>query len=173
MGDEAQIGQGGIVGELGSTRVGSEAHIQQVIVQVQAELETLLKQRAEIVKRIGTIRQTIVGLANVFGEETLGPELMELIDRRPQERQTGFTKTCRIVLMEAERPLTAQEVCHHIRQRSAALLARHKDPLASVTTVLNRLANYGEAHFTLNEKDRRAWQWVSERGSTSGAQAQR
>jgi hypothetical protein len=41
--------------------------VEQVIVQVQAELETLLKQRAEIVKRIGTIRQTIVGLANVRG----------------------------------------------------------------------------------------------------------
>jgi hypothetical protein len=142
--------------------------VEQVIVQVQAGLEALLKQRAEIVKRIGTVRQTIVGLVNVFGEETLGPDLMELVDRRPRERQTGFTKTCRIVLMEAERPLTAQEVCQHIRRRNPALLARHKDPLASVTTVLNRLANYGEACFSLNEKGRRAWQWVSERGPTLG-----
>jgi len=139
------------------------AHVQQVIAQVHAELDALLRHRAEIVKRIGTIRQTIVGLANVFGEEALGPELMELVDRRPQERQTGFTKTCRLVLMEAQRPLTAREVCLCIRQRSPALLARHKDPLASVTTVLNRLANYGEASFTLNEKERRTWQWVSER----------
>ena len=55
-------------------------------------------------------------LANVLGEGTLDPELMELVDHRPQERQTGFTKTCLVVLMEADRPLTAQ------------------DPLASVTT---------------------------------------
>lgn len=158
------------MGELASARVGNEAHVEQVIGQVQAELETLLKQRAEIVKRIGTIRQTIVGLVNVFGEETLGPGLMELVNRRPQERRTGFAETCRIVLMEAERPLTAQEVCQHIRQ-NPALLARHKDPLASVTTVLNRLASYGEARFTLNEKDRRAWQRVSERGPTLGVQA--
>jgi len=27
----------------------------------------------------------------------------------------------------------------------ATVLARHKDPLASVTTVLNRLVDYGEA----------------------------
>ena len=162
--------KGGIVGDLGSSRVGSEAHVEQVIVQVHAELETLLKQRAEIVKRIGTIRQTIVGLANVFGEDTLGPELMGLVDRKPQERQTGFTKTCRIVLMEAEHPLTAQEVCQHIRQRNPALLARHKDPLASVTTVLNRLASYGEARFSLNEKERRVWQWISEAGNNGHAQ---
>jgi hypothetical protein len=145
--------------------VGSEAHEEQAIVQLQAELESLLKQRAEIVKRIGTIRQTIMGLANVFGEGTLGPEIMELVDHRQQERQTGFTKTCRVVLMEANRPLTAQEVCQHIRERNPALLARHKDPLASVTTVLNRLASYGEARFVLNEKDRRAWQWVTDRTS--------
>jgi len=153
-----------------AARLGSEAHLEQVIVQVQAELETLLKQRAEIVKRIGTIRQTIVGLANVFGEDTVGPELMELVDRRPQERQTGFTKTCRIVLMQAERPLTAPEVCRQIRLRNPELLARHKDPLASVTTVLNRLANYGEARFSLNEKERRTWQWVSEKGAVPEAQ---
>jgi hypothetical protein len=139
--------------------------VEQVIVQLQAELESLLKQRAEIVKRIGTIRQTIMGLANVFGEGTLGPEIMELVDHRQQERQTGFTKTYRVVLMEANRPLTAQEVCQHIRERNPALLARHKDPLASVTTVLNRLASYGEARFVLNEKDRRAWQWVTDRTS--------
>jgi hypothetical protein len=155
------------VSELASARGDSEVHVEQVIVQVQAELELLLKQRAEIVKRIGTIRQTIVGLANVFGEDTLGPELMELVDRRPQERQTGFTKTCRIVLMEAQRPLTAQEVCQHIRLRNPGLLERHKDPLASVTTVLNRLANYGEARYSLNEKERRAWQWVSEKDAAS------
>ena len=150
------------MGELASARVGNEAHVEQVIVQVQAELETLLRQRAEIVKRIGSIRQTIVGLANVFGEDTLGPKLMELVDRKPQQRQTGFTKTCRVVLMEANRPLTAQEVCRQIRERDPALLARHKDPLASVTTVLNRLASYGEARYALNEKDRRAWQWVTD-----------
>ena len=84
----------GIAGELASARVESAAHVEQVIVQVQAELESLLKQRAEIVERIGTIRHAIVGLANVFGEGTLSPELMELVDHRPQERQTGFTKTC-------------------------------------------------------------------------------
>ncbi|HUJ95768.1 MAG TPA: hypothetical protein VLW84_10925 [Terriglobales bacterium] len=151
------------MGDLAAARGGGEAHIERVITQVHAELEDLLKKRAEIVKRIGTIRQTIVGLANVFGEGALGPELLELIDRRPQERQTGFTKACRIVLMEAQRPLTAREVCRLIGQRNPALLARHKDPLASVTTVLNRLANYGEARFVLNQQERRTWQWVSDR----------
>jgi hypothetical protein len=42
-----------------------------------------------------------------------------------------------------------------------ALLARHKDPMASVTTVLNRLVEYGEAQPVL-ANGRRAWQWVAD-----------
>ena len=40
-------------------------------------------------------------------------------------------------------PLTCQQVCDDIRHRNPALLAKHKDALASVNTVLNRLAKYG------------------------------
>ncbi len=42
-------------------------------------------------------------------------------------------------------------------------MQRHKDPLASVTTVLNRLAEYGEAQSVVRENGRRAWVWASER----------
>jgi hypothetical protein len=42
------------------------------------------------------------------------------------------------------------------------LMARHKDPMASVTTVLNRLVAYGEAKAVVLENGRRAWQWVAD-----------
>jgi hypothetical protein len=42
------------------------------------------------------------------------------------------------------------------------VLARHKDPLASVTTVLNRLVDYGEARSLSNDRGRRVWEWISE-----------
>jgi len=64
--------------------------------------------------------------------------------------------------MEAEKPLGAREVCDQIQQRMPPILIRHKDPLASVTTVLNRLVEYGEARTVLRENGRRAWQWVSD-----------
>jgi hypothetical protein len=41
-------------------------------------------------------------------------------------------------------------------------LLRHKDPLASVTTVLNRLVEYGEARTVVRENGRRAWEWVAD-----------
>ena len=45
------------------------------------------------------------------------------------------------------------------------LLAHHKDPLASVNTVLNRLATYGEARIVMNERGKRAWEWATERAA--------
>ena len=121
-----------------------------------------MKQRAEIMKRIGTVKQTIVGLANLFGDEVLNDDLLELVDRKGSGRQPGFTKACRMVLMESDRPLGAREVCEQIQRRLPPVLLRHKDPLASVTTVLNRLVEYGEARAVVRDNGRRAWQWVAD-----------
>src|ERR1700745_4478752 len=119
-----------------------EPHVQEVVKAAHEELRQLMRQRAEVMKRIGTVKQTIVGLANLFGDDVLNDELLELVDRKTNGRQPGFTKACRMVLMEADRPLGAREVCELIQQKIPPILSRHKDPLASVTTVLNRLVGY-------------------------------
>ena len=158
------VGKTGITGGSGLRSVSGsgDPHVQEVLKSAHDELRSLLKQRAEIMKRIGTVKQTIVGLANMFGDEVLNEELLELVDRKSNGRQPGFTKACRMVLMEAGRPLGAREVCEHIQEKVPPVLLRHKDPLASVTTVLNRLVDYGEARTVVKENGRRAWQWVSE-----------
>jgi hypothetical protein len=140
----------------------NDPHVQQVIKAAHDELRQLMRQRAEVMKRIGTVKQTIVGLANLFGDDVLNEELLELVDRKSSGRQPGFTKACRMVLMEAARPLGAREVCEQIQQRIPPVLLRHKDPLASVTTVLNRLVEYGEAKAVVKENGRRAWEWVAD-----------
>jgi hypothetical protein len=144
-----------------------EVPIQQVVKAAHDELRTLMLQRTVIMKRIGSVKQTIAGLANLFGEDVLGDDLLELIDRRPSGRQPGFTKACRTVLLEAKRPLGAREVCEELERRAPVILARHKDPLASVTTVLNRLVDYGEARSLTNDRGRRVWEWVSEDDNTA------
>ncbi len=144
-----------------------DPHVQQVVKAAHEELRQLMRQRAEIMKRIGTVKQTIVGLANLFGDDVLSGELLELVDRKSGGRQPGFTKACRMVLMEAGRPLAAREVCEQIQQRVPPVLLRHKDPLASVTTVLNRLVDYGEARAVVRENGRRAWQWVADPASAA------
>jgi hypothetical protein len=150
----------------GALRNG-DPHVQQVVKAAHEELRQLMRQRADIMKRIGTLKQTISGLANLFGDDILGEDLLELVDRKTGGRQPGFTKACRMALMEAGRPLAVREVCEQIQQRLPAVLLRHKDPLASVTTVLNRLVEYGEAQSVVRENGRRAWQWVSD-GAPAG-----
>jgi len=146
---------------------------QQVVKAAHEELLQLMRQRAEIMRRIGTVKQTIAGLADLFGEQVLGDDLLELIDRKPNGRQPGFTKACRRVLMEVRRPLGAREVCMELERCAPAILARHKDPLASVTTVLNRLVDYGEARSLSNDRGRRVWEWISDGEPTADEIASR
>jgi hypothetical protein len=140
----------------------ANGHVQEVVRQAHEELRHLLQQRAEVMRRIGTIKQTIVGLANLFGDGVLSDELLELVDRKSSGRQPGFTKACRIVLMDAKHALSARDVCDRIQEKVPPMLARHKDPMASVTTVLNRLVAYGEARAVSLDNGRRAWQWVAD-----------
>jgi hypothetical protein len=137
-------------------------HVQEVVRSAQEELHTLLRQRADIMKRIGTVKQTIAGLANLFGDEVLNEELLQLVDRKSSGRQPGFTKACRMILMEAGRAMSARDICDYFQQKMPSLLAHHKDPMASVTTVLNRLVDYGEAQAVAASNGRRAWLWISE-----------
>jgi hypothetical protein len=157
-----QDAKNGTNGTTGAGLLNNDTHVQEVVRAAHEELRQLMKQRAEIMKRIGTLKQTIAGLANLFGDGILGEDLLELVDRKTGGRQPGFTKACRVVLMEAGRALSVREVCQCIQDRMPAVLLRHKDPLASVTTVLNRLVDYGEAQSELRENGRRAWQWVAE-----------
>ena len=143
------------------------SHVEEVIRQAHEELRQLLQQRSEVMRRIGTIKQTIAGLANLFGDGVLSDELLELVDRKSSGRQPGFTKACRMVLMDANRALSARDVCDRIQQKAPPMLARHKDPMASVTTVLNRLVAYGEAKAVALDNGRRAWQWVADSDSPS------
>jgi hypothetical protein len=148
--------------ETGTVASHANGHVQEVVRQAHEELRQLLHQRAEVMRRIGTIKQTIAGLANLFGDGVLSDELLELVDRKSNGRQPGFTKACRMILMDANRALSARDVCDRIQERMPPMLERHKDPMASVTTVLNRLVAYGEARAVALDNGRRAWKWVAD-----------
>ena len=130
---------------------------QHVVRQAHDELRQLLQQRTDVVRRIGTVKKTIAGLAALFGESVMSDGVQEMINPRPHGRRAGLTRTCRALLMEADRPLTARELCERLQARDADLLVRNKDPLAAVTTILNRLAAYGET-----QRVSGGWKWVEE-----------
>jgi len=147
----------------------SNAPVQEVIRSAQHELNELLGQRAETMKRIGTVKQTLVCLAMVFGEDVLTPEVLQLLGRGKTRKQPGFTRACRVILMEAVTPLEARHGLRELQRRFPELIERHKDPLASVTTVFNRLVGYAEVRSFRNGKGRRVWEWIAE--PSNGADA--
>jgi hypothetical protein len=147
----------------------TDLHVQEVIRSAELELLVLLQQRSELMKRIGSIKQTLVGLANMFGDDVLSERLLGLLDRGTPRRNTGFTQSCRAVLIESSTSLSVREVCELLKTKFPGMIEKHKKPTASVTTVLNRLVEYDEAKSFQVEGKGRVWQWVAEREQKDGA----
>jgi hypothetical protein len=148
----------------GNGENGANAHVEAVVRSAEREIRELLRQRAELMRRIGTIKRTLAGLADMFGDAILNQELLELLERKTV-RQSGFTRACRTVLMESAIPLSARQVRDRIQQTSPHLITHHKDPLASIATVLGRLVQHSEANCTVLGPGRRVWDWAAERRS--------
>jgi hypothetical protein len=120
-------------------------------------------------RRIGTVKQTLVCLAYALGDEALTPEVLRLLGRGTTRKQPGFTRACRLILMEAGIPLEARQGMRELESKFPKLVEHLKHPLVSVTTVFNRLVANGEVRSFLNGKGRRVWEWIAEPGN--GAEA--
>jgi chorismate mutase len=149
------------VGTNGNCGRPESDHVREVVRSAEEELRQLLRQRAEVMKRIGTIKQTLAGLANIFGRDVLSEDLLTLVGGRPAARQSGFTRACRLVLMDSERPMNARQVCDQLQKKFPDILGAHRSPVASVTTVLGRLVGYSEASSSVDSNGRRVWTWLS------------
>src|SRR2546426_7966160 len=108
---------------------GTDPHVQEVVRAAHEELRQLMRQRADVMKRIGTVKQTIVGLANLFGDAMLSEELLELVDRKTGGRGAPAPKAGRVVLMGAHNPLAAKEICEQLHGRKPPALLRPTNPL--------------------------------------------
>jgi chorismate mutase len=139
---------------------GTTPHVQEVIRTAERELNELLQQRSEIMRRVGTIRQLLNGMVSLFGETILDQELMTALDRGVSGRRSGFTRACRTVLMESGRPMRTRDACEQLGRRFPELVERHKDLSASVTTIFHRLTRYSEARCYLDSERVRVWEWI-------------
>src|SRR5882724_3896900 len=137
-------------------------HVQEVLRTAHQELSGLLRQRDDIMKRIGKIKQMLSGMANLFGESVLYDELQVALEGRPSDRRKGFTRACRQVLMQSRSPLPLRYFLGELRRKFPEVADRHKDLSASVTTVFHRLATYGEARCSEDKEGGRVWEWVAE-----------
>ena len=133
-----------------------------VVQKLHSELTELLQQRAQVMRHIATAKKTIVGLASLFGENVLSPELQTLVGVGEGNLKPGLTKACRLLLIEARGPMSARNVVDALQNQDPDILAGHKDPIASVTTILNRLADYKEVERVLLSNGKRGWRWAEE-----------
>jgi hypothetical protein len=138
----------------------SAASVQSTMRHLHDELAQLLEKRTAVMRRIAGAKRTIVGLAALFGDTALDDDVRKLVGMRTAQRLPGLTDMCRTVLMEADRGLTVHDIQTGICGQNPALLAGHKNPVASLTTILNRLVTSGEAQRFLLNNNRRVWQWV-------------
>lgn len=136
-------------------------HVQEVLRSAELELTGLLRKREELMRRIGTIRQVLASMSDLFGESVLTDELRVLLNGPMPKGGPGFTVACRQVLMRSQSPLSLRHFCEELRRSFPEMAGRHKDLTASVGTVLRRLGAYGEARYQLDEKGNRQWAWIA------------
>lgn len=58
------------------------------------------------------------------------------------------------------------DVHNELQQTMPALISRQKNPMATISTILSRLVEYGQATVSVNGRGQRAWLWVAERESS-------
>lgn len=137
-----------------------------MVERIKHELRLLMLERATIVKRIGVIKHTIAGLADVFGVDVVGEETWNLLSEPSVHRRSahpGITDACRLALMDFGEPVTTHQLCDRLQETNPSLLVRHRRPTTSVSVVLRRLVSYGEVQDGFNEKNVRTWLWIGPR----------
>jgi len=145
-----------------SNRPAAEKHVQQVLESAQKQLHDLHKQRNEVTRRIVTVKRMLISLAEMFGESEFCDELLQNVGLKRAGKQRGLTSTCRKILMESSIPISTRKLQEEVGKIDPDLLTAHKDPQASLITILNRLVRYGEIEPLLGENGRREWKWISD-----------
>jgi hypothetical protein len=124
----------------------------------QQESAALQAQLKEVEQEIAAIRNTVYGLSVIYGEQAVSHELLEQV-RPVRSKQRGLTDACRVVLCKAARPCSVTTICKLVDAVDPFLLLHHRNPRASVMTILRNLANRGQvARSAIN--GRSVWEWV-------------
>jgi hypothetical protein len=138
-------------------------NIEVVFRLAQDELASLLKRHEQLVDRIAAVKQSLLALSNLFGDELLRKDLMELkvvplMRSHPKRYAMGLTSVIRRILFESRQPLTTQAVHQQLLRQSPECVTHHKTPLSSIATVLKRLAISGELLESRDSQNVRVWQ---------------
>jgi hypothetical protein len=123
------------------------------------ELTTLLQQLRDVEQQIRAVKDTMYGLSLVFGEDVVSDRLLDTIRPKVRTRARGLTNACKLALMKAPQPCSVGTVCGLVTEMDPTLLMHHRNPRASVMSVLRNFASKGEV-LRKTENGRWVWQWA-------------
>jgi hypothetical protein len=108
------------------------------LISAQAELESLLKQKAEIERRIEAVTKSIAILKPVYGLDLDPSRLLNLSVMMAGVEKMGVTEAVQWALMASPEGLTPTQVRDLLAEHGYPV--RGENPMATVHTVLKRLA---------------------------------
>ena len=104
-----------------------------------AELESLLKRKAEIELKIEAVRKSVSILEPMYGQEHAHSRLQSLSTMSTGPENVGITEAVERALMTSQDGLSPTQVRDLLRQHDYPV--RGENPMATVHTVLKRLAS--------------------------------
>jgi len=127
--------------------------------RIQGEMTTLQKQLKEVEEEISAVKSTLYGLSVIFGEEIFSQQLLQSIRPKHDGRVRGLTAACQAVLIKASHPCSVTAICNLVSAVNPLLLVHHRNPRASVMTVLRNFASRGQV-VRGSENGRSVWRWA-------------
>lgn len=117
------------------------------------DLELALAERKRVDGKILSLRKTLNVLSGLLEDDKkFQPNMRAIIDAIGKQSLTDDIGTA---IAQAKGPMTSTEIYQEVRKFSQAIEA-HKNPLATVNTVLKRLVKQGTVEEVVKE-GRKAW----------------
>jgi len=120
------------------------------------ELNGLLEQQEKIESRIMALRKTMNSLSTLCQQEGVDlSDIDEGFGHVLRMVETSLTDDIYKIISNAKEPLTTSEVRAELNELGGSL-AEHRNPLASINAILNRLEESGKVKETIKD-GRKAW----------------
>ncbi len=120
------------------------------------ELNDLLEQQEKAESRIMALRKTMNTLSTLCQQEGIDlSRIDQIYSRLLKVVESSLTDDIHRIISNADEPLTTSEVREQLNELGGSL-AEHRNPLASIHAILNRLEENGRVFETV-KAGRKAW----------------
>jgi len=138
----------------------ADQNYRKALYQAKQELAHELVERQKSDQKVARLQSLITQLQDLCAQQNQKGFWSSIERVVKADLKRGITETIRVLLKETALPMTATELKAGIEARKYDL-ARYKNSLAVIHTVLNRLVKSGEVKVISEKYGKKAYQWVS------------